>query len=79
MAMTFFGAVMLPLCLDAIAAPVFWLMPFTQGRVELAQVPANYPHWIINYLRHWTFALELTIWLTAILSYTSTRKTLTAP
>ncbi len=79
MAVTFLGAVMLHLCLDSIAAPVFWLMPFTQGQIELVQVPANYPHWIISYLLHWTFALELAIWLAAIFAYMRVRRAPTAP
>ena len=65
-ALAFFAAVMLHLGLDSIAAPIFWLAPFAQGRVELVLVPANYSHWIISYLLHWTFAFEVMIWLTAL-------------
>ena len=78
-AIALFGAIMLHLCLDSIAAPIFWLMPFMEGRIELVAVPANYSHWIISFLLHWTFALELTIWLAAILAYMRARKVPTAP
>ncbi|MCP4934015.1 MAG: hypothetical protein GY927_07365 [bacterium] len=74
-----FGAVMLHLCLDSIAAPIFWLMPMMERRVELVSVPARYSHWIISYLLHWTFALELAIWLSATLAYVRARKISTAP
>ena len=52
-----------------------WLMPFTQGRVELVSVPASYSHWILSYLLHWTFALELAIWLAAVLLHIKSKKT----
>ena len=78
-AIALFGAVMLHLCLDSIAAPIFWLMPIMEGRVKLVSVPANYSHWIISYLLHWTFALELAIWLAAILAYMRARISPTAP
>ena len=65
-AIAFFAGVMLHLALDSIAAPIFWLLPFAEGRVELVNVPASYRHWIISYLLHWTFAFEVMIWLAAI-------------
>ncbi len=73
-AMAFFGAALLHMCLDSVAAPIYWLMPLAQGRVELVSVPAHYSHWIISYALHWTFALELTIWLAAILLYARRKK-----
>ncbi len=78
-AIVLFGAVMLHLCLDSIAAPIFWLMPIMKGQLELVSVPARYSHWIISYLLHWTFALELAIWLAAILAFMRVRKASTAP
>ena len=74
-ALAFLTAVMLHMLLDSIAAPLFWLMPFALGRVELVTVPAQYSHWIISYILHWTFALELLIWLAAIIMFWRARKT----
>ena len=73
-AVAFFAAVMLHLALDSIAAPIFWLLPFGEGRVELVRVPAHYSHWIISYLLHWTFALELTIWALAFFIFGRARR-----
>ncbi len=78
-AIAFFSAVILHFCLDSIAAPVFWLMPFSKGQIELVQIPANYGHWIISYLLHWTFALELSIWLAALIVYKRRNNASTAP
>lgn len=61
----FFMGLMLHMVLDSIAAPLFWLMPFAPGRVELVQVPSNYSHWIISFVLHWTFLLEAAIWVSA--------------
>ena len=66
-AIAFFMGVALHLSLDSIAAPVFWLMPFAPGRVELVTVPARYSHWIISFLLHWTFLIELSIWAAAVM------------
>ncbi len=68
-AIAFFAGVGLHLLLDSVAAPIFWLMPFAPGRVELVTVPASYSHWILSYLLHWTFLIELSIWAAAIGMY----------
>ena len=62
----FFVGVLLHLLLDSIAAPIFWLMPFAPGRVELVSVPAYYSHWIVSFVLHWTFLIELSIWAAAL-------------
>jgi len=41
-AMAFFMGVLLHFLLDSVAAPIFWLMPFAPGRIELVTVPASY-------------------------------------
>ena len=58
--------------LDTIAAPIYWLMPFDNTAFELMAVPARYEHWIVSFLLHWTFALELTIWALAAMTYVQT-------
>ena len=68
-AMAFFAGVLLHLLLDSVAGPIFWLLPFAPGRVELFHVPAAYSHWVLSYLLHWTFLFELAIWGTAAMLY----------
>ncbi len=63
--LAFFLGILLHLGLDSIASPVYWLMPLAEGRVELVEVPARYRHWIFSFLLHWTFLLEIAIWLLA--------------
>lgn len=57
----FLVAVMIHMVLDSIAAPMAWLMPFNSRTVELVTIPAAYSHWILSFVLHWTFALELAI------------------
>ena len=61
----FFAAALLHMVLDSIAAPIFWLMPFDRTPVELVKVPAAYDHWVLSFVLHWTFLLELAICLWA--------------
>ncbi|WP_378951805.1 metal-dependent hydrolase [Mesorhizobium sp. ANAO-SY3R2] len=66
----FLVGVLSHMVLDSIAAPMQWLMPFSDLPVELVTVPARYSHWILSFILHWTFALEIAIcvlaaWLAA--------------
>ena len=61
--------VMLHLLLDAIAGPVFYAAPFIWEKAQLIRVPAIYDWWVWNFLRHWTFQLELMVWAAAALVY----------
>lgn len=58
--------VMLHLALDLIAAPVFYAAPFTYDYIQLVRVPAVHSWWVWNFIRHWTFQLELMIWGAAV-------------
>lgn len=70
----FFAAAMMHMAMDSIAAPIGWLRPFSDWRIELVRVPAAYSHWIISFLLHWTFALELTICAVALCMFWRSRQ-----
>lgn len=61
--------VQLHLLLDCLAAPIFYAAPFSWERIHLIQVPAVYDWWVWNFLRHWTFQLELMVWSAAALVF----------
>ena len=69
------AGVMLHLLLDTLAGPVLYLAPFTWEKIQLIRVPAVYDWWVWNFIRHWTFQLELMIWATAILVFILSRST----
>ncbi|MGF6256765.1 hypothetical protein [Ensifer sp. LBL] len=51
--------------LASIAADIRWFFPFADLRVNLVHVQAVYKPWYVNFILHWTFALEVLIWLLA--------------
>ena len=66
-AAVFFAAVMLHMIMDTVAAPMLWLAPFDWSKFELTTVPAAYSNWVISFMLHWTFGLELLICATALI------------
>jgi len=62
----FFLALLVHLCLDSIAGDIMWHWPFDDRFTHLITVPAVYDNWILNFVLHPVFALELLIWTIAI-------------
>lgn len=52
--------------LDTIVGDVWWLAPWGNEPFSLFTVPALYKPWWLNFLLHWSFALELFILVWAI-------------
>lgn len=64
------AGVNLHLLLDIIGGPVFYAAPFSYTeKIQLVRVPAVHSWWVMNYLRHWTFQLELMICGAAMLAF----------
>ncbi|MDX8541920.1 metal-dependent hydrolase [Mesorhizobium abyssinicae] len=57
----FFAGAMLHMVLDTVASPISWLMPFDRHAFEFVAVPATYGNWVLSFVLHWTFGLELLI------------------
>ncbi|MBN9219415.1 MAG: metal-dependent hydrolase [Mesorhizobium sp.] len=57
----FFAGAMLHMVLDTVASPILWLMPFDSRAFEWVTVPATYGNWVVSFVLHWTFLLELLI------------------
>jgi membrane-bound metal-dependent hydrolase YbcI (DUF457 family) len=47
--------------LDSFAGDIWWFAPFVDRPFSLVVVPARYEPWWLNFLLHWSFALELVI------------------
>jgi inner membrane protein len=65
-ALVFFAAILMHLLLDSIGGGIMWGAPLSDHLYELITVPADYSHWVISFVLHWTFMAELVIWATAI-------------
>ena len=47
------------LLLDSVAGDILWLWPWFDTPFSLVNIPARYSTWWLNFLLHWTFAVEL--------------------
>jgi inner membrane protein len=62
LALAVLGAnVMLHLVLDSTAGGIRWLWPASEAELALSHPPALHDPWWLNFVLHWTFALELAI------------------
>ena len=66
LAFVFFAAILMHLLLDTISGGILWGVPFSDHLFTLVTVPADYSHWIISFVLHWTFAAELVVWAAAL-------------
>lgn len=75
LALAVFGAnVMLHLVLDTTAGGIRWLWPATEAEFSLSHPSARYTPWYLNFVLHWTFALEVAIALAAAASLAARRR-----
>jgi hypothetical protein len=52
--------------LDSIVGDVWWLAPFIDKPFAFFTVPALYKPWWLNFLLHWSFAMELAVVVWAV-------------
>ena len=57
------------LILDSIAGSVQWLRPFSEAGFSMVEVPARYRPWVLNFIFHWTFLLEIVVVGLALVVY----------
>ncbi len=64
--------------LDSIVGAIAWGWPLSNAAQPLVTVPATHANWIMSFLTHWTFLVEIGLTLTAIglavMTYRSTKK-----
>ena len=54
------------LILDSIVGDIWWLAPFVDQPFALATVPARYHPWWLSFIFHWSFGLEILVFLWAL-------------
>lgn len=59
----------LHLILDSLVGDIWWLAPLVDQPYALFSVPAGLKPWWLNFLLHWSFAVELAITAWALLLY----------
>lgn len=70
----FFAAAMLHMVMDTIAAPLYWFAPFSFHEFEFVRVPATHANWVMSFMLHWTFLLEISICLSALALFLMRRR-----
>jgi inner membrane protein len=58
--------VMLHLVLDTTAGGIRWLWPWMEAEFAMSQPTARFHPWYLNFVLHWTFALEMALVITAL-------------
>ncbi len=57
--MSFCAGALVHLVLDSIAGQIFWLWPLSDSAVTLVTVPATHSHFLLSFMAHWTFKVEI--------------------
>jgi inner membrane protein len=60
-ALMFLAAVMGHLVLDSIRGGIMWLWPLSDDLYRLVTVQPTHSHWVLSFMAHWTFWLELAV------------------
>lgn len=63
------------LVLDTITGGINWLFPFSERLFFLIQIPAKYPHWILSFIFHWSFLIEIGIIIWSIILFLKGNRT----
>ncbi|MBV1961605.1 MAG: metal-dependent hydrolase [Immundisolibacteraceae bacterium] len=62
---------LLHLILDTLVGDIWWLSPFINEPYALFTVPALVKPWWLNFIIHWSFAVEVAIFFWAVARYRS--------
>ena len=62
------------LVLDTFTERIYWLWPFSSRGFMLVEVPAAFGHWIVSFVLHWSFTVELAIVAVAVAIFLKSRK-----
>ncbi|MCP5075430.1 MAG: metal-dependent hydrolase [Rhodobacteraceae bacterium] len=61
-----FTGIALHMCLDSISGDIRWLWPFVNEGFHFVTVTATHSQWVLSFMAHWTFKLEVAVWVAAL-------------
>ena len=70
----FCGGAIAHLILDTVVGDVWWFAPFYNEPFSMFEVPAVYKPWWLNFLLHWSFVLEISLYYWAYVLWKSQQK-----
>ncbi len=62
----FFSNIFLHLVLDTFVGGISWVYPWSTYSFSLVTVPATHAFWVLSFIAHWSFLVELAIIVWAI-------------
>ena len=65
---------LLHMVLDSIAGAIAWGWPYTGASAPFVVVPATQSHWVLSFMSHWTFLLEIALVLVACAVFFTQRR-----
>ena len=60
---------LLHMCLDSIAGAITWGWPFFEHTTTLVTVQPTHSHWLMSFMAHWTFQVEIAITILAAILF----------
>jgi inner membrane protein len=54
------------MALDSIAGEIRWLAPVSDWSLTLVIIPAAFDSWILRFVTHWTFGIEVALTVVAV-------------
>lgn len=66
--------VFIHLALDTVVGDIRWLYPLSHEYVSFFEVTARYDWWVLNFVLHWSFLIELVFVLASLRLYQQTRR-----
>lgn len=70
----FSAGAMIHMALDTIAGRIGWLWPFSDAAAPLVVIQATHSNWILSFLNHWTFKIEIAIVVVAFSVFLQARR-----
>lgn len=55
--------------LDSIAGGIMWAWPFFSDLMSMVTVQPTHNHFVLSFMAHWTFWLEIALWVIALALY----------
>lgn len=65
---------LLHMLLDSVVGQIGWLWPLSDWAAPLVTVQATHDVWVMSFVAHWTFKLEIAITLLALATFWRTQK-----
>lgn len=71
--MSFCAGALTHIAFDTIAGRILWLWPLSDGTFTMVIVQPTHSHYILSFLAHWTFKVEIAVTIVAVVVFLRSR------